>query len=120
MNCPVCDSSLRTIDKLGVQVEICPECKGIWLDRGELEKILEMAASHSMDTSMSDVHREARPSQSDSRERNDRYDDHDERHEPSEHDRRQKEHDEHPPVSGHRRNRSSWLGEILGSLGGDD
>ena len=41
MNCPVCDAKLREVTKMGVQVDICPDCKGVWLDRGELEKIVE-------------------------------------------------------------------------------
>ena len=45
MNCPVCDASLRVINKYGVEVDICPGCKGIWLDRGELEKVIEMEAA---------------------------------------------------------------------------
>jgi hypothetical protein len=36
MNCPVCDAPLRAIQKYGVEIDICPGCKGVWLDRGEL------------------------------------------------------------------------------------
>jgi Uncharacterized protein conserved in bacteria len=36
MKCPVCDENLREIDKYGVHIDICPGCKGMWLDRGEL------------------------------------------------------------------------------------
>ncbi|MHB9132331.1 MAG: TFIIB-type zinc ribbon-containing protein [Armatimonadota bacterium] len=45
MNCPVCDARLREIQKHGVEIDICPECKGVWLDRGELEKIIAMEAA---------------------------------------------------------------------------
>ena len=40
MNCPVCDEKLRPIVKYDVEIDICPGCKGIWLDRGELEKMI--------------------------------------------------------------------------------
>lgn len=40
MNCPVCDTALRETDRFGIRVDICTSCKGIWLDRGELEKII--------------------------------------------------------------------------------
>ncbi|GMV38043.1 MAG: hypothetical protein AMXMBFR61_25510 [Fimbriimonadales bacterium] len=40
MNCPVCDTALRETDRHGIRVDICTSCKGIWLDRGELEKII--------------------------------------------------------------------------------
>jgi len=42
MNCPVCDEKLREVEKHGVTVDICPGCKGVWLDRGELDRIIEM------------------------------------------------------------------------------
>jgi len=40
MNCLVCDTALRETDRYGIRVDICTSCKGIWLDRGELEKII--------------------------------------------------------------------------------
>ncbi len=42
MQCPVCDERLREVEKYGVMVDICPSCKGVWLDRGELEKIARL------------------------------------------------------------------------------
>ena len=42
MQCPVCDERLREVEKYGVMIDLCPSCKGIWLDRGELEKIASM------------------------------------------------------------------------------
>lgn len=42
MKCPICDDvRLREVEKEGVLIDICPSCKGVWLDRGELEKLLE-------------------------------------------------------------------------------
>lgn len=42
MKCPVCkDVTLLMSEKRGVEIDYCPECRGIWLDRGELEKIIE-------------------------------------------------------------------------------
>jgi Zn-finger nucleic acid-binding protein len=42
MNCPVCDNSrLREMEKNGIQIDVCPSCKGVWLDRGELEKVMQ-------------------------------------------------------------------------------
>lgn len=41
MNCPVCDNSrLREVEKNGILIDVCPTCKGVWLDRGELEKLM--------------------------------------------------------------------------------
>ena len=41
--CPNDNSSMQTVDRAGVQFDMCPTCRGVWLDRGELEKL--MAAS---------------------------------------------------------------------------
>ena len=46
MKCPVCkDVTLLMSEKNGVEIDYCPECRGIWLDRGELDKIVERARS---------------------------------------------------------------------------
>ncbi len=42
MNCPICkDVNLAISTRGGVEIDYCPECRGIWLDRGELDKIIE-------------------------------------------------------------------------------
>ena len=42
MKCPVCkDVTLLMSEKKGVEIDYCPECRGIWLDRGELEKLIK-------------------------------------------------------------------------------
>lgn len=42
MKCPVCDDMrMKEVEKEGVLIDICPQCKGVWLDRGELEKLLQ-------------------------------------------------------------------------------
>lgn len=44
MKCPVCkDVTLLMSEKHGIEIDYCPECRGIWLDRGELDKIIERA-----------------------------------------------------------------------------
>lgn len=41
MNCPICnDVRMKEVEKDGVMIDICPNCKGVWLDRGELDKLL--------------------------------------------------------------------------------
>lgn len=48
MNCPTCPStSLLMTDRQGVEIDYCPQCRGVWLDRGELDKLVEMAAAQS-------------------------------------------------------------------------
>jgi Zn-finger nucleic acid-binding protein len=41
MNCPVCNVELKMTDRQGVEIDYCPKCRGVWLDRGELDKIIE-------------------------------------------------------------------------------
>ena len=48
MKCPIDGTTLMIADRSGVEIDYCPQCRGVWLDRGELDKIIERA-----DTSMS-------------------------------------------------------------------
>jgi Zn-finger nucleic acid-binding protein len=41
MKCPTCDIHLVITDRNGIEIDYCPECRGVWLDRGELDKIIE-------------------------------------------------------------------------------
>jgi Zn-finger nucleic acid-binding protein len=41
MKCPNCNVALVMADRNGIEIDYCPDCRGIWLDRGELDKIIE-------------------------------------------------------------------------------
>lgn len=43
MQCPHCDNDLQLQQRHGVEIDLCPACRGVWLDRGELDKIVERA-----------------------------------------------------------------------------
>jgi uncharacterized protein len=43
MQCPVDNETLVMADRSGVEIDYCPKCRGVWLDRGELDKIIERA-----------------------------------------------------------------------------
>ncbi|PTX54791.1 hypothetical protein C8N43_3612 [Litoreibacter ponti] len=45
MQCPVDGTTLVMADRSGVEIDYCPTCRGVWLDRGELDKIIERSAS---------------------------------------------------------------------------
>ena len=45
MNCPVCNIPLTMSERQGVEIDFCSKCRGVWLDRGELDKIIERASS---------------------------------------------------------------------------
>jgi Zn-finger nucleic acid-binding protein len=44
MQCPVCRTPLSMSDRQGIEIDYCPQCRGVWLDRGELDKIIERSA----------------------------------------------------------------------------
>lgn len=41
MECPVCRVELQLSERQGIEIDYCPKCRGVWLDRGELDKIIE-------------------------------------------------------------------------------
>lgn len=46
MKCPVCNTvNLVMSERQGIEIDYCPECRGVWLDRGELDKIIERSDS---------------------------------------------------------------------------
>ena len=44
MPCPACNVPLVMSERQGVEIDYCPQCRGVWLDRGELDKILERSS----------------------------------------------------------------------------
>ncbi len=46
MQCPVCSNTLLVMsERQGIEIDYCPQCRGVWLDRGELDKLIERSAS---------------------------------------------------------------------------
>jgi Zn-finger nucleic acid-binding protein len=45
MQCPVCNVPLSISSREGVEIDFCPQCRGVWLDRGELDKVIERASA---------------------------------------------------------------------------
>lgn len=45
MKCPIDGTPLVIAERSGVEIDYCPDCRGVWLDRGELDKIIERSAS---------------------------------------------------------------------------
>lgn len=45
MQCPIDGTTLIISDRNGVEIDYCPQCRGVWLDRGELDKIIERSAT---------------------------------------------------------------------------
>ena len=45
MKCPSCEELLVMAERQGVEIDYCPKCRGVWLDKGELDKIIEKSAA---------------------------------------------------------------------------
>jgi uncharacterized protein len=48
MLCPSCKINLVMSERQGIEIDYCPQCRGVWLDRGELDKIIERSESTSV------------------------------------------------------------------------
>lgn len=76
MNCPVCTLPLSISSREGVEIDFCPQCRGVWLDRGELDKIIDRVATSQAATSPSPAWDEGRDRGREERDDRDRhYDD---------------------------------------------
>jgi Zn-finger nucleic acid-binding protein len=94
MKCPNDSTTLVMSERAGVEIDYCPECRGVWLDRGELDKILERAE---LDATRSAAPPAAPPRDVRERPRSD-YDDRDRRQD-----------------GGYRgKKKEHWLGELFG------
>ena len=68
MKCPHCTTTLVMSDRQGIEIDYCPDCRGVWLDRGELDKLIERA-SNDAPRSSSSAPRSTRRDDSDEIER---------------------------------------------------
>lgn len=60
MHCPLCAVALRPVERLGVEIDHCPECGGLWLDRGELDEMVRREAQRALTEGQRVLHRERR------------------------------------------------------------
>ena len=61
--CPNCQSGMKEITRESVQIDICPTCQGVWLDRGELNKLLELNRAEEQQHYAAPPVQQARPQQ---------------------------------------------------------
>jgi Zn-finger nucleic acid-binding protein len=47
MKCPNCNEILLMMERNQIEIDYCPSCRGVWLDKGELDKMLEYVAQNS-------------------------------------------------------------------------
>ena len=48
MTCPTCQTDLMISDCQGIETDFCPQCRGVWLDHGEIDKLIERASLHAL------------------------------------------------------------------------
>ncbi|MCC2687233.1 MAG: hypothetical protein K0S21_36 [Rhizobiaceae bacterium] len=77
MKCPLDGSDLAMSERHGIEIDYCPKCRGVWLDRGELDKIIERATPEETGAQQAGRSREPDPSREPDRPR---YDDDDRRY----------------------------------------
>lgn len=51
MKCPIDETELNMSDRQGIEIDYCPKCRGVWLDRGELDKIIERSSTNPINDS---------------------------------------------------------------------
>lgn len=61
MLCPACKVQLTIADRQGVEIDFCPTCRGVWLDRGELDKLIERSMGVAPRVGTTELRREATP-----------------------------------------------------------
>lgn len=99
MKCPKCaEANLVTTDRQGLEIDVCPGCRGVWLDRGELDKLIERSLS---------LHAAATPVGGRGRDDDDDDDRHERYRAPRHLDYRDRDDDDHP------RRKRSWLTELF-------
>lgn len=91
MKCPIDNVDLVMSERQGVEIDYCPSCRGVWLDRGELDKLIERSARDERDPGRTD--RDEDPFRA-------RYKDRD-------------DHSSHSSHSSYKKKKSSFLGELF-------
>ena len=111
MKCPIDGTQLVMTDRNGVEIDYCPQCRGVWLDRGELDKIVDRSGAGAM---AQDTRGPAR--------RHDDFDDddddyrfrgHDGRYRDGDDRYRDEDDDRFGQHGGRRRRKSSFLGDLF-------
>lgn len=73
MKCPHCEEVLVMSERQGIEIDYCPKCRGVWLDKGELDKIIERSESGVQQQSPK-YDQPLRPTQQDDYYKGDQYD----------------------------------------------
>lgn len=75
MQCPVCNNTLNAVNRSGVEIDVCAQCKGVWLDRGELEKLIQLELRGGVATNEHAIRRDHDDDDDDDHRRSEHHDD---------------------------------------------
>jgi len=111
MRCPIDGETLLITDRQGIEIDYCPRCRGVWLDRGELDKVIERSGTVAGPdpVPVAARGRDDVPAQSGERRASDPYGRRDDRHDDDDDDR----HPSRPGEHGKRPKRRSFLEDIF-------
>lgn len=98
LKCPVDGAELQKIVKSGIEIEYCPSCGGVWLDHGELEKLVELASNPQPKFGPPNI---SSPAPAPQQVQHKHYSDDDHKHGYSSH------------QGHHKKKKDNWLGEIF-------
>lgn len=101
MQCPVDNTTLVMSDRQGIEIDYCPQCRGVWLDRGEIDKIVERSQRETAQFGGQPSNQNYNSGHHDDRRRD--YDDDD--------DRRYDSHNQ--GHHGQHKRKESWFGELF-------
>jgi uncharacterized protein len=102
MQCPIDGATLVMSERQGIEIDYCPQCRGVWLDRGEIDKIVERSVVAPQPGGYQQPRQEQRQEKRDER----RYDKREYERRDYDDDRRQDNRRGH--------HRESWLGDLFG------
>ena len=111
MKCPIDGADLVMTERQGIEIDYCPKCRGVWLDRGELDKIIERSGAASTQSSFLQPRQDAGPQQDHYQPRHHQHQDghHHEGHHRDNYERHQQ--DKYDPR--YRKRKSSFLGDLF-------
>jgi Zn-finger nucleic acid-binding protein len=58
MDCPVCNVQLKKAERQGVEINYCPDCRGVWIDHGGLDKLIDRAGAFPSESQFSEGERQ--------------------------------------------------------------
>jgi len=108
MQCPIDNVDLVMTERSGIEIDYCPKCRGVWLDRGELDKIIERGSTDQTESRVSGPHYGRHGDDDDEDDENEDRQQDNRRHHTERHDQPRDYRD-----SGRKKKKESFLGDLF-------